>query len=115
MIRRPPRSTRTDTLFPYTTLLRSACGLQPDRLARRVRRGGTGASQPRPRPQAAAADPPAPGPGRAGGWRSRWRGLYGRPRPLGPREKGLDDGFGRAIVFFFMEIRKASDVERVVS
>src|SRR3546814_3921125 len=28
MIRRPPRSTRTDTLFPYTTLFRS------DRLAR---------------------------------------------------------------------------------
>src|SRR3546814_14762061 len=39
MIRRPPRSTRTDTLFPYTTLFRSArpapagprhpgCGLQ---------------------------------------------------------------------------------------
>src|SRR3546814_19385324 len=26
MIRRPPRSTRTDTLFPYTTLFRS----QPD-------------------------------------------------------------------------------------
>src|SRR3546814_7381699 len=25
MIRRPPRSTRTDTLFPYTTLFRS-CG-----------------------------------------------------------------------------------------
>src|SRR3546814_8069302 len=24
MIRRPPRSTRTDTLFPYTTLFRSA-------------------------------------------------------------------------------------------
>src|SRR3546814_2817972 len=31
MIRRPPRSTRTDTLFPYTTLFRSA------RLARRPR------------------------------------------------------------------------------
>src|SRR3546814_4902335 len=30
MIRRPPRSTRTDTLFPYTTLFRS------------VRRGGVG-------------------------------------------------------------------------
>src|SRR3546814_15324017 len=28
MIRRPPRSTRTDTLFPYTTLFRS---LQPVR------------------------------------------------------------------------------------
>src|SRR3546814_2782606 len=28
MIRRPPRSTRTDTLFPYTTLFRSGdCGL----------------------------------------------------------------------------------------
>src|SRR3546814_7885573 len=27
MIRRPPRSTRTDTLFPYTTLFRS----KPDR------------------------------------------------------------------------------------
>src|SRR3546814_6577741 len=26
MIRRPPRSTRTDTLFPYTTLFRSPLG-----------------------------------------------------------------------------------------
>src|SRR3546814_16149132 len=26
MIRRPPRSTRTDTLFPYTTLFRSEVG-----------------------------------------------------------------------------------------
>src|SRR3546814_13367411 len=26
MIRRPPRSTRTDTLFPYTTLFRSDVG-----------------------------------------------------------------------------------------
>src|SRR3546814_1835192 len=25
MIRRPPRSTRTDTLFPYTTLFRTPC------------------------------------------------------------------------------------------
>src|SRR3546814_20631318 len=37
MIRRPPRSTRTDTLFPYTTLFRSristnaaATGVPPD-------------------------------------------------------------------------------------
>src|SRR3546814_6259299 len=28
MIRRPPRSTRTDTLFPYTTLFRSE-GIRP--------------------------------------------------------------------------------------
>src|SRR3546814_6098946 len=29
MIRRPPRFTRTDTLFPYTTLFRSVKALQP--------------------------------------------------------------------------------------
>src|SRR3546814_4317063 len=29
MIRRPPRSTRTDTLFPYTTLFRSLDGETP--------------------------------------------------------------------------------------
>src|SRR3546814_4261693 len=31
MIRRPPRSTRTDTLFPYTTLFRSCAGVVPRR------------------------------------------------------------------------------------
>src|SRR3546814_12477702 len=30
MIRRPPRSTRTDTLFPYTTLFRSDVGTLAD-------------------------------------------------------------------------------------
>src|SRR3546814_16326823 len=30
MIRRPPRSTRTDTLFPYTTLVRSAGRVEGD-------------------------------------------------------------------------------------
>src|SRR3546814_17357365 len=34
MIRRPPRSTRTDTLFPYTTLFRSV----DERLERGARR-----------------------------------------------------------------------------
>src|SRR3546814_11293239 len=29
MIRRPPGSTRTDTLFPYTTLVRSLVGRAP--------------------------------------------------------------------------------------
>src|SRR3546814_2556480 len=41
MIRRPPRSTRTDTLFPYTTLFRS--GLHRGGLSggdRRTRQGG---------------------------------------------------------------------------
>src|SRR3546814_18612259 len=42
MIRRPPRSTRTDTLFPYTTLFRSvhevpsAMHQDVDQLAERV-------------------------------------------------------------------------------
>src|SRR3546814_20070682 len=36
MIRRPPRSTRTDTLFPYTTLFRSDDNT-PARFARRQR------------------------------------------------------------------------------
>src|SRR3546814_5954202 len=62
MIRRPPRSTRTDTLFPYTTLFRShrarvACRVEHSRLwlagavpewpARDVHVGRTGAA-PRP-------------------------------------------------------------------
>src|SRR3546814_6675037 len=36
MIRRPPRSTRTDTLFPYTTLFRSVrIDMQPRLFGRR--------------------------------------------------------------------------------
>src|SRR3546814_10415314 len=31
MLRRPPRSTRTDTLFPYTTLFRSSDGCPPQK------------------------------------------------------------------------------------
>src|SRR3546814_19460451 len=46
MIRRPPRSTRTDTLFPYTTLFRSGRvgdghGVG-DQAARLIHRGGVG-------------------------------------------------------------------------
>src|SRR3546814_4465185 len=37
MIRRPPRSTRTDTLFPYTTLFRSDPGLVAGVVRRRRR------------------------------------------------------------------------------
>src|SRR3546814_2250396 len=36
MIRRPPRSTRTDTLFPYTTLFRSERALVADVAAHRA-------------------------------------------------------------------------------
>src|SRR3546814_14531866 len=48
MIRRPPRSTRTDTLFPYTTLVRSPLDRAVERYARAAgdiltarREGGT--------------------------------------------------------------------------
>src|SRR3546814_18484528 len=47
MIRRPPRSTRTDTLFPYTTLFRS--GSSRRRLRRRAeRRASAGRAGQRP-------------------------------------------------------------------
>src|SRR3546814_1717285 len=36
MIRRPPRSTRTDTLFPYTTLFRSSSCFSGNFLTRRA-------------------------------------------------------------------------------
>src|SRR3546814_18218650 len=45
MIRRPPRSTRTDTLFPYTTLFRSTARLAPFLLLPDI-----GLDDPHPRP-----------------------------------------------------------------
>src|SRR3546814_3339411 len=36
MIRRPPRSTRTDTLFPYTTLFRSGGSRRRKRPVRQI-------------------------------------------------------------------------------
>src|SRR3546814_1049996 len=47
MIRRPPRSTRTDTLFPYTTLFRSAlrqAGPENRRRRRAAKSGKVGRS-----------------------------------------------------------------------
>src|SRR3546814_10834836 len=60
MIRRPPRSTRTDTLFPYTTLFRSA-GEHADMGDRRGDGGGAardGAVDPLAREEQRAPDPP---------------------------------------------------------
>src|SRR3546814_18345924 len=45
MIRRPPRSTRTDTLFPYTTLFRSQHPAERERAL-----GVVGRNDDRPRP-----------------------------------------------------------------
>src|SRR3546814_3552607 len=48
MIRRPPRSTRTDTLFPYTTLFRSLhVDLEQPRLRKQAARTGGEILQPR--------------------------------------------------------------------
>src|SRR3546814_11382891 len=52
MIRRPPRSTRTDTLFPYTTLFRSRT--QQGALADAELRQGEGAGAVRADAEAAA-------------------------------------------------------------
>src|SRR3546814_9571482 len=51
MIRRPPRSTRTDTLFPYTTLFRSdhrlGIAVADQRFGRAVAGGGDGVTDAR--------------------------------------------------------------------
>src|SRR3546814_12270624 len=51
MIRRPPRSTRTDTLFPYTTLFRSPSPGErlQDRRDPRCSGAGCGGDEPPPR------------------------------------------------------------------
>src|SRR3546814_6888367 len=48
MIRRPPRSTRTDTLFPYTTLFRSFFGATANE--QRARRPRSEKENPHPHP-----------------------------------------------------------------
>src|SRR3546814_19498015 len=59
MIRRPPRSTRTDTLFPYTTLFRTRDPLDESPLLEaaydvgETRQGGTGQPGERVHPQRA--------------------------------------------------------------
>src|SRR3546814_1058372 len=45
MIRRPPRSTRTDTLFPYTTLFRAPKPVSPDFSAGRRKETGANGSR----------------------------------------------------------------------
>src|SRR3546814_10515234 len=76
MIRRPPRSTRTDTLFPYTTLFRS-----PD-LQRFMCRYAATAPQRRPLPQ---AEPHSHAPPRPASDRDRTgpsRHVHPAPEPI---------------------------------
>src|SRR3546814_2404102 len=53
MVRRPPRATRTDTLFPYTTLFRSDRSRRPPALAPALPRADS------PAPEAARRARPA--------------------------------------------------------
>src|SRR3546814_17225020 len=100
MIRRPPRSTRTDTLFPYTTLFRSTIdavlaggmawlsgGAQPQPLPE-LPLGRRGRDRADPRPvDRAALHPDAPHPAGQGATDPRRRPA----KP--PRQKGhADDG-----------------------
>src|SRR3546814_3060597 len=75
MIRRPPRSTRTDTLFPYTTRVRSAdlrCGGIARDEGGRLRRQGLV----RRHPGGSAGSRGAPGQ-----WRKLWDGRLGADQP----------------------------------
>src|SRR3546814_45879 len=103
MIRRPPRSTRTDTLFPYTTLFRSA---------RSVAYGVAGTDGPRAGCNGASArmiggsEPsvPAftgklwPSDGSSGCWRPpppcRLHAIFGRLMPSTPRGGSLRLRYG---------------------
>src|SRR3546814_11239891 len=73
MVRRPPRSTRTDTLFPYTTLFRSTMSA--------AAAFGRPLSFSLPTPPLAAADDDADS------WPARRRSLLAQRRELAP-----DDG-----------------------
>src|SRR3546814_1539150 len=75
MIRRPPRSTRTDTLFPYTTLFRSERPEQPasePRLHRQVDQRNMAEPQRQPRDFGREPDRPRP---------RRKRQRFGKPDP----------------------------------
>src|SRR3546814_15553036 len=100
MRRRPPRSTRTDTLFPYTTLFRCEPVLAPGRGA-----NGRGEGTVLPDRRAPGADAARlPGMDRgaedagdpAGGWVGERQ-----DQPLPPRRRpllGIDPEIGRAHV-----------------
>src|SRR3546814_11366371 len=61
MIRRPPRSTRTDTLFPYTTLFRSSATASARADGKGEVAGPGGAQVRRPARRYGAAPPRRPG------------------------------------------------------
>src|SRR3546814_20846936 len=83
MIRRPPRSTRTDTLFPYTTLFRSGW-FRPGAARGRTGREGAAARDSGIRPEARPCRSPRRWPDRGSRYVRRCRRLC-RPRALAER------------------------------
>src|SRR3546814_6193626 len=96
MIRRPPRSTRTDTLFPYTTLFRSPARHQSRRRRDPDRAGlpdaGPAAQRRSPLPDAAEGRRRALGAGPPGGQRRPPDLPLYRPRGLGGGEPAAVSG-----------------------
>src|SRR3546814_6705442 len=86
MIRRPPRSTRTDTLFPYTTLFRSTTGTA---VAPRPSPGAKGPRRSRAHPSVHLAenDPIEPAPQTREKPRRRAAGCQTPPEPA-PQTRG---------------------------
>src|SRR3546814_17609265 len=94
MIRRPPRSTRTDTLFPYTTLFRSRASAAVQRAEAGGTRGGSARGARAALEEGRRAVPA----GRGGGAQPRTRLGRGAARPdqAGWAEPGARlDGLGR--------------------
>src|SRR3546814_6556157 len=100
MIRAPPRSTRTDTLFPYTTLFRSppfpsvapirGAGGRPARSAGPARPTAARTHRARPAaPHRAGSDNPRPG--RHGGGGRNKRGRKGQAKGGAPLEENGKD------------------------
>src|SRR3546814_13518571 len=80
MILRPPRSTRTDTLFPYTTLFRSQAMGKVERRPAGARIEVVGGRQSRPGPKRACAAVAAEIKREAVGCHRRARAVGGRMR-----------------------------------
>src|SRR3546814_8322782 len=101
MIRRPPRSTRTDTLFPYTTLFRS-----------RPRKGWLGElhrpGHRRPGPQGTAR-PGRPEQGDPGQRRLR------RPRRSEEHTSELQSLMRISYAVFCLKTKKASNCETILT
>src|SRR3546814_4269843 len=116
MIRRPPRSTRTDTLFPYTTLFRSRRA--PHARPATTRRGTTKAR--RFRESRRGADHPRESAGRAASLRNeaqgfvdaQQRGIRLGRRGLGAGAQHATQAFGviaHRTVFFLHRLQTRSE------